>query len=187
MPAVTQRGSRRQVVIASWAAGAPFGVTDESAVARNTLELQTLQAFRMIFGSARRHDAEVRRLAGISGSMLWALSEIGGSPGLSVNTLAKRMALHQTTASNLVNALVEHKLIRRIRDRADQRVVRLHMAAVGGRMCKRAPEPHAGLLVDALRHLEVSQLTQLRKCLRVLIASMKRSAGTAAGETLLGE
>jgi DNA-binding MarR family transcriptional regulator len=94
--------------------------------ARRLRELRVLQGFRTIFASARKHDAEVRRIAGISGSQLWALSEIGSAAGMSVNDLSARMALHQTTASNLIYALAERKLIRRVRDEGDQRIVRLH-------------------------------------------------------------
>lgn len=158
-----------------------------SVTQRAGLELQTLQAFRTIFGSARIHDAEVRRTASISGSQLWALSEIARSTGMSVNALSRCMALHQTTASNLVNALVERHLIRRVRDTGDQRVVQLHVTAEGKRMLERAPSPYAGLLVDALRHLDGAQLKTLRRSLQLLVAAMKRPATNAAGETLLGE
>jgi MarR family transcriptional regulator, organic hydroperoxide resistance regulator len=158
-----------------------------SSVARAALELQTLQAFRTIFGSARIHDAEVRSTASISGSLLWALSEIAQSTGMSVNALSKRMALHQSTASNLVNNLVERNLIRRIRDGSDQRVVQLHVSTDGKRMLNRAPGPAAGLLVDALRHLNATELAQLRNDLYMLVAVMKRPATRAAGQTLLGE
>jgi DNA-binding MarR family transcriptional regulator len=158
-----------------------------SAAARAALELQTLQAFRTIFGSARIHDAEVRRTASISGSLLWALSEIAQSTGMSINALSRRMALHQSTASNLVNTLVERKLIRRVRDASDQRVVQLHLSTDGRRMLDRAPGPAAGLLVDALRHLDDTELARLRKDLYMLVAVMKRPATAAAGQTLLGE
>ncbi|MEP7245484.1 MAG: helix-turn-helix domain-containing protein, partial [Gammaproteobacteria bacterium] len=80
--------------------------------ASDALALETLQEFRTIFASARHHDADVRRISGISGSQVWALSEIARSGGMRVNDLSERMALHQTTASNLINALVERKLIR---------------------------------------------------------------------------
>jgi DNA-binding MarR family transcriptional regulator len=158
-----------------------------AASARANLELQTLQALRTIFGSARVHDAEIRRIASISGSQLWALSEIARSSAMSVKALAKAMALKQTSASNLVNALVERKLIRRARDAGDQRVVHLHVSQEGRRMLARAPGPYAGLLVDALQHLERDQLAQLREYLQLLVAVMKRPAASAAGETLLGE
>jgi DNA-binding MarR family transcriptional regulator len=157
-----------------------------SSLERSAVELGTLQSFRTIFGSARTHDTEIRRIAGIPGAQLWALSEIARAEGISVNTLSERMALHQTTASNLVNALVERKLIRRVRDDADQRVVRLHVAAEGKRLLSRAPGPYAGLLVDALHNLDDRQLSQLRQSLRVLVGVLHRAAKNAAGEPLLG-
>lgn len=151
------------------------------------LELATLQEFRTIVGSARRHDSEVRRIAGISGSQLWALSEIARSAGIRVNDLSVRMALHQTTASNLINALVERKLVRRDRDEADQRVVRLAVTTEGKRMLLRAPGPYAGLLVDALRHLKAPELRKLQASLQVLTAVLRDAASDAAGQTLMGE
>jgi DNA-binding MarR family transcriptional regulator len=146
-----------------------------------------MQQFRLIFGSARRHDAEVRRLTGISGSQLWALSEIARSEGLRVNDLSERMSLHQTTASNLINALVERNLIRRGRDGADQRVVRLHVTTDGKKMLLRAPGPYVGLLVDALRHLKAPELARLNTALGVLVQTLRNAASDAAGQTLMGE
>ena len=155
--------------------------------ARAELELATLQEFRTILGSARRHDTEVRRIAGISGSQLWALAEIARSDGMRVNDLSARMALHQTTASNLINALVERHLVRRGRDPHDQRVVRLHLTTDGKKMLLRAPGPYAGLLVDALRHLKAPGLRRLNDALRLLTAVLRDTAGDAAGQTLMGE
>jgi DNA-binding MarR family transcriptional regulator len=157
-----------------------------SSAGRAALELEALQCLRTIFASARSHDAEVRRSAGIPGSQLWALSEIARAEGMSVNDLADCMALHQTTASNLVNALVERRLIRRVRDSRDQRVVHLHVAADGKRLLKRAPGPYAGLLPDAIRRLDPAELRRLRQSLGVLVGVLRRTAETAAGEPLLG-
>jgi DNA-binding MarR family transcriptional regulator len=163
------------------------GVSRPAPTARSRLELQTLQALRTVFASARLHDAEVRRVAGISGSQLWALSEIARSSAMSVNALSRRMALHQTTASNLVHALLKRKLIHRTRDGSDQRVVQLHLSPEGRRILEHVPGPHAGLLVDALRDLEHGQLARLCDALAVLVGVMQRPATSAAGETLMGE
>jgi DNA-binding MarR family transcriptional regulator len=141
----------------------------------------------MIFGSARRFDADVRRVTGISGSLLWALSEIARTTSMSVNALAERMALHQTTASNVVNSLVEQKLIRRSRSVRDQRVVELEISAVGRKMLANVQGPHAGLLVDAIRGLDQAQLVSLQQGLAQLVEQMRTIASAAAGETLLGE
>jgi DNA-binding MarR family transcriptional regulator len=151
------------------------------------MELEALQAFRTIFGSARVHDSQVREVAGISGSQLWALSEIARADGLTVNALSRSMALHQTTASNLVNALVARRLIRRVRGGTDQRIVRLALTGEGKTLLKQAPSPQPGLLVEALRQLEPLHLRQLLQALENVVAMMKRPVRRAAGQTLLGE
>lgn len=155
---------------------------------RESLELRILQHFRTVVASARDYDAEVRSRTGISGSQLWALSEISCEGGMSVNAVAERLALHQTTASNLVNALSERRLIRRARDESDQRVVRLYATAEGTRLLLRAPRPYTGLLLDALRRLGPLELSRLARSFSALIGAMRPAAALkAASETLVGE
>jgi MarR family transcriptional regulator, organic hydroperoxide resistance regulator len=154
---------------------------------RNVAEAQALQSLRLIYASARWHDAQVRRSVAISGSQLWALSEIARREGVGVNDLAERMALHQTTASNLANALVKKGLIRRLRDGSDRRFVHLHITSEGRRTLTQSPGPHPGLLVDALRKIDSQHLQRLRRDLAALIRLMRRTTVRAAGETLLGE
>lgn len=154
---------------------------------RNLAELQALQSLRLIYASARWHDAQVRRSVSISGSQVWALSEIARREGMGVNDLAERMALHQTTASNLVNALVKKGLVRRVRDGSDRRFVHLHIASEGRRILVQSPGPHPGLLVDALRTIDSPHLQRLRRDLAALVRLMRRTTMRAAGETLLGE
>lgn len=158
-----------------------------SETSKLALEHQTLQAFRMIFSSARLQDSELRKGLGISASQLWALSEIARDEGMRVNDLADRMALHQTTASNLVQALSDKKLIQRKRDTQDQRVAQLMTTAQGRRLLARAPGPGPGLLMDALHQLDNKQLTRLRRALAALLACMQSKVTNAAGEPLLGE
>lgn len=140
-----------------------------------------------MFGAARSQDSECRRIARLSCSKLWALAEVARQSGMTVNGLAERMALHQTTASNLVNALVERKLIRRSRDADDQRIVHLHATTEGKRLLQRAPRPHSGLLFDALQRLPANELQALSRALRGLVGRMQAVAPTAGGETLLGD
>jgi len=185
--ASSSSGRRRNRAVPASEKKPRSGGRSSSIAARAHVELATLQEFRMIVGSARRHDAEVRRIAGISGSQLWALSEIARTDGMRVNDLAERMALHQTTASNLINALVERNLVRRGRDDSDQRVVRLHLTTEGKKKLLRAPGPYAGLLVDALRHLKAPELRRLNQALRVLTKVLRDTATDAAGQTLMGE
>ncbi|HUA25621.1 MAG TPA: MarR family transcriptional regulator [Steroidobacteraceae bacterium] len=129
----------------------------------------------------------MRRSVAISGSQLWALSEIARREGMGVNDLAERMALHQTTASNLANALAKTGLIRRVRDGSDRRFVHLHLTSEGRRALKQSPGPHPGLLVEALRRIGSRHLGRLRRDLAALVRLMRGTTVKAAGETLLGE
>ena len=154
---------------------------------RAALEVRTMQGFRTVFGAARKLAAEVRRIAKLSSSQLWALSEVAGQSGITVNGLAERMALHQTTTSNLVNMLVERKLVRRLRDVDDQRVVHLQATGEGRRMLSRVPAPHCGILVDALKRMPAEELRALGTSLRGLVAKIRTPAPAADGQPLLGE
>jgi DNA-binding MarR family transcriptional regulator len=158
-----------------------------AASQRNVAELQALQNLRLIYASARWHDAQVRRSVAISGSQLWALAEIARREGMGVNALAERMALHQTTASNLANALVKKGFIRRVRDGSDRRFVHLHVTSDGRRALSQSPGPHPGLLVDALRKIDSQHLGRLRRDLAALVRLVRRTTVRAAGQTLLGE
>ena len=160
---------------------------ESEASRRNLVELHALQSLRLIYASARWHDAQVRGSVAISGSQVWALSEIARGEGMGVNALAERMALHQTTASNLVKALAGKGLIGRVRDGSDRRFVHLHVTTEGRRTLSQAPGPHPGLLVDALRKIDLRHLQRLRRDLAALIRLMRRTTARAAGETLLGE
>jgi MarR family transcriptional regulator, organic hydroperoxide resistance regulator len=163
------------------------GGSGSEASQRNVAELLALQSLRLIYASARWHDAQARRSVAISGSQVWALSEIARREGMGVNDLAERMALHQTTASNLANALVKKGLIRRVRDGSDRRFVHLHATADGRRTLSQSPGPHPGLLVDALRKIDLRHLQRLRRDLEALVRLMRSTTARAAGETLLGE
>lgn len=134
--------------------------------------MQALKAFRIIFRSVRQHFHEVERSCGVSGSQLWALSVVVAVPGVRVKDLAQAMAVHQSTASNLVEQLSRQGLIRRERDMADHRIVQLHPTDAGRAVIGRAPASLRGLLPDALGRLDPSRLALLNELLAEVLAGM---------------
>src|SRR3981081_2764965 len=64
--------------------------------------LDVLEQFRVIFKSVRRHYRSVEERSGISGALLWALAQVAANPGSQVGDLARALAIHQSTASNLL-------------------------------------------------------------------------------------
>lgn len=151
---------------------------------RKTRVLEVLMAFRIIVNSVKRHFKWVETQCGINGAQLWALWEIQETPGLRVTQLAAAMAMHQSSASNLVDKLVKAKLIERERMPGDQRVVTLGLTALGRKLLKRAPKPARGMLPEALHHLSAHELTLLDKLLQQVLQEMKLSDRESMKEPL---
>jgi len=137
------------------------------------LEMAVLEQFRLIFRSAKKHFQWVRERTGISGAQLWLLAEVQRRPGIRVTELAKSMAVHQSTASNLIERLETGGFVLRQRSSQDQRVVHLSLTRTGRETIARAPRPLYGVLLDALSGLKEADLAQLRTLLERLAGRMK--------------
>jgi DNA-binding MarR family transcriptional regulator len=141
---------------------------------------RVLRRFRLVFNAVKTHFQQVEKKAGVGGSQVWALSVVAGNPGIGVNGLARAMDIHQTTASNLVKALVSAQLLMTAKNGPDRRAVQLHVLPGGLQVLKRAPGPFAGVLPEALASLDAATLERLDHDLAVLIAALQgdeRAAG----------
>ncbi|MDD5174933.1 MAG: MarR family transcriptional regulator [Sterolibacterium sp.] len=145
--------------------------------------MEVLQNFRLIFKSVKKHFHWVEQQTGVNGAQLWALANVVEKPGIKVTELAKVMAIHQSTVSNLVDKLVKQKFLRRERSEDDQRIVCLFPELGGKRLVKSAPKPIQGVLSDALGCLPVSDLVQLNALLTSVVLNMK--VRDATGKTTL--
>lgn len=135
--------------------------------------LSVLQRFRVLIRTAQRHSQWVERQSGVTGAQLWAMCELAEKPGLRVGELAKRMALHQSTASNMIDKLESAGLVRKERTSADQRVVCLYLTQAGGSLLESAPSPARGVLPEALRMLPEEELARLQGSLDTVLAQIR--------------
>ena len=123
---------------------------------------------RVLVRAAQRHSTLVEQQCGVSGAQLWAMQEVYEKPGLRVGEVAERMAIHQTTASNLIDSLVKKQCIDKLRDPEDLRAVKLVLTRHGRQILKCAPDAQRGLLPDALSKLTEEQMRDLTKGLQAL-------------------
>lgn len=143
------------------------------AVSSTSKMLEVLKLFRILVKSIRGHYQVVENRSGVSGAQLWTLSHIAGNPGSKVGELARALAIHQSTASNLVGRLESLGLLARNRLRHDQRSVELTLTPEGRKALTRAPRPLIGVLQQALLDLPEARLDALHEQLSVLIGTMK--------------
>lgn len=146
--------------------------------------LEVLEQFRIIFRSIKQHYQNVERRAGVTGAQLWALSQIASHPGMQVGELARALAIHQSTASNLLRSLEEHGLVRRERLARDLRTVQLVATAKGRNVLARAPQPLIGVLQQALSALSDRNLDLLHHELAALIGCMRRQGAAVPSEPI---
>jgi DNA-binding MarR family transcriptional regulator len=135
--------------------------------------IDVLKQFRIVLRSVKQHFSWIEAQCGVSGAQLWALGKIAESPGIKVSELAKALAIHQSTASNMLDRIESLGLVRRERIAADQRVVRLYLTDQGREVLSKAPQPFQGVLPDALASVPDSTLTALHRQLETLIDAMK--------------
>lgn len=133
---------------------------------------RVLRQFRLIFSSIRRHFQNIEKVAGVGGAQIWALSLIAQTPGLAVTQLSQAMDIHQSTASNLVRALLKAGFIHSEKSVHDKRVVELYTLPEGLKLLKKVPGPYTGVLPMALGELAPETLSNLERDLDALIKKL---------------
>ncbi len=131
--------------------------------------LAILQKLRIVIRSAQRHSSWIEKQCGVSGAQLWIMQELHSAPGLRVGEIAGKLAIHQTTASNLLDELQKRALVVKTRDANDQRVVKLTLSDAGEQLLARAPKPAQGLLPAALLQMKGEPLQVLSNGLQGLL------------------
>jgi MarR family transcriptional regulator, organic hydroperoxide resistance regulator len=131
--------------------------------------VDALKKLRIVIRAAQRHSAWIEKQCGVTGAQLWVMQELLETPGLRVGEIAVKLAIHQTTASNLLDALVKKGHIVKERNADDQRVVTLVLSELGHSVLRQAPKPARGLLPEALRRLDQGGLAELNRGLQALL------------------
>ncbi|HYD94574.1 MAG TPA: MarR family transcriptional regulator [Noviherbaspirillum sp.] len=137
--------------------------------------MEALKKLRIVIRAAQRHSNWIEKQCGVTGAQLWVMQELHEAPGLRVGEVAERLAIHQTTTSNLVDALVKKGYVIKARDQNDQRVVKLVLTEKGEAVITRAPTPARGLLPESLQKLNAEQLRELNKSLQALLNVIERA------------
>lgn len=145
------------------------------SVSETPLVLEVLQQFRLIFGSMRQYFRLLEERCGMPGANLWALQEVQRQPGLGVGELARRMGVHQSTCSLIVDRMVLAGLLEKGRCDGDRRRVGLLVTVAGEAVLARLPGPAEGLLPQALSEIPEVVLKTLNINLSELIRALPGS------------
>lgn len=146
---------------------------------------QVLRRFRIVFNAVRTHFSQVEKQVGLGGAQVWALSVIKANPGIGMGGIASQMDIHQSTASNLIKALLKRELIVMTKGAEDRRNVHLKILPAGRKLLTKVSGPFEGVLPAALSRLDPEVLARMDGDLHQLIGLL--NADEAAGEIPLAE
>lgn len=153
---------------------------------RLPLTSSILNDVRILFRTIQAHSRTVEASCGIGDSKLWLLWEIAHSPSARVSELARKLGIHLSTCSNLLDALQRHGLITRDRGEEDHRQVKVKLTQAGEQLLANAPKPAQGALNSALGRMSTSELQDLQTALTRLLQQLGASTSTT-GHPPLGE
>jgi MarR family transcriptional regulator, organic hydroperoxide resistance regulator len=132
-----------------------------------------VQGLRRIVKALHTYSQDVRSAYGLTGPQLWALKTLQRTGRLSTGRLAAALAVHQSSASILVDRLERRGLVRRSRGRLDHRFVDVELTRRGTAVAADAPEPAQGRLLHALEAMRPGEVRQIRNAVDRLVRAME--------------
>ncbi|WP_338845141.1 MarR family transcriptional regulator [Massilia sp. W12] len=141
--------------------------------AQSQVSSSAMRNLRSIMRANAAWSAWVEKRCGVTGAQLNVLQELQQEPGMRVGDLAQKLAIHQSTASNLIDGLEKRGLINKMREESDQRVVRLQLSESAQTLLQNSPLQARGLLSQALLQMDDDSLEQLNNGLVSLMSAME--------------
>jgi len=134
---------------------------------------EIMQSLRRIFKSIQDYSQEVSNKFGITGPQLRVLKIISGNENLSLGELSKRIYLHPSSITGLVDRLEKKGYVLRDRGQEDRRVIKVQLTSEGKKLVGKAPNPIQGKMIYGLRKLRKGKLNLLCNSIQELVEIME--------------
>jgi DNA-binding MarR family transcriptional regulator len=145
----------------------PKKITQDIAVS------EIMQSLRRIFKAIQDYSYEVYGQFGITGPQLWVLKTISKNKSLPLGEISKKMYLHPSTITGLIDRLEKKGYVERERDQKDRRVVNILLTPEGQGLIKRAPHPIQGKMIYGLMRLNKEGLNTIHDSFKKLVKIME--------------
>lgn len=134
---------------------------------------EIMQSLRRIIKAIQDYSQEVSNKFGITGPQLWALKTVSQSGKLSLGELSKKMYLHPSTITGVVDRLEKKGYVVRDRGQEDRRVIKVQLTTEGKRLVRKTPNPVQGKMIYGLRGLRREELNGIYDSLQKLVEIME--------------
>ena len=145
------------------------------ATARTGRDEEIVELLRAVNRTLRERLMQAASGRKRSLATLSVLRAIGNDPGITVNEVARRRYMPKSLVSIIVADLAEDGLVRKGRDSADQRLVRLRLSAAGTRELERWRATYRSIAAGAVGSLAADDARDLLSGLRALHGALTAS------------
>ena len=132
-----------------------------------------MQSLRRIFKTIQDYSHQVSSGFGVTGPQLWALKTISQEGSLTLGELSKKMYLHPSTISGVIDRLENKGYVTRDRSLHDRRVVNVCLTPAGESLVKKAPNPAQGKMIHGLSKLSEDELSAIYHSIEKLVEIME--------------
>jgi DNA-binding MarR family transcriptional regulator len=130
---------------------------------------ETVRFLRRIFKAIQDYSQDVSNSFGITGPQLWALKIVSRHAGLALGDLSRKMYLHPSTVTGVIDRLESKGYVVRDRDSADRRVVKVKLTPAGQDLAAKAPNPIQGKMIYGLTKLSEDELNTIYESVKRLV------------------
>jgi DNA-binding MarR family transcriptional regulator len=138
-----------------------------------------LDAIRLLVRSLRIFDRQAQSKYGLSAAQMFVLHALDTNDVLSLNELAERTATDQSSASVVVQRLVDGGYVLRTPRKDDRRHVELRLTPKGRTIIRRSPPPAQKNILDAIQAMPERQRKVFAKMLDEFVAAIGASGAKA--------
>lgn len=107
-------------------------------------------------------------LGNLSMSQFMTLLYIKQNKAISMKEISEHFSIEMSSATSVLNRLVSSKLVKRMEDKKDRRVVRISLTTRGDNLLKKALKAHKKKIQKVLSYLSDKQKIDLYRILKVL-------------------
>ena len=142
---------------------------------KKKLHLAVLEKFRILVQEAQNHSDRIKKKTGVSGAQLWVLQEVSEQVNITINEIAAKMAMNQSTISTLADQMTQAGYLTRSAAVSDKRKVLVNLTPAGVKLLKKSPEPHKGLMPFILSESSEKELLLLESALSKMILHIPKA------------
>ncbi|GAF64141.1 MarR family winged helix-turn-helix transcriptional regulator [Alkalihalobacillus trypoxylicola] len=133
------------------------------------------RSLRMVAQMIKQKGREILTEFPITPPQFIALQWLSENGDLTIGELSSKMHLACSTTTDLIDRMEKNKLVERVKDQNDRRVVRIHMLNIGQEIIEEVVHQRQEYLREVLNNFSKEDVDFLEKSMKVLFAEMRNS------------